>query len=564
MVEARLEALTSDDRAVELRLREQFNRLMVRGASPAEVMQAALGLMEELAGPLVTRALFLDDLQPAAFESPQAEKLRNYALLQVPEPLVRDCWERQAVTVLVPSARPRLLEGEEIAVALPVPRTGVLYLSRASGSFDERAIHRLSLLAGQLGPVLAFSRRYEALTREAEQARRSERTLQQWVAGLQHLLEGAGKMASSLESGEERVLAHLEETLRPMAPEGWFAIRRLDREGLRGQADPAELERVRQAVERNRQGFYLEDRAPSAPQLWPGQRSLLVVPLATEDRLLGFLALGAPAVAFFPEAERRLIAVLAFQAAIALANASLHAELSQAYQNLQESRLQLVQSSKLAAVGELAAGVAHELNTPLGTILLAVEGAQLGIERGKPELAEKKLKRAYDELLRSREIVAKLLYYSRDAAKAGRNPVSPGQIITDTLDLLGAQIPGLETDLAETGRVKVNSNEIQQVLTNLLLNARDAGGGRIRVELRPAASGATIAVQDNGSGIDPEVIERIFDPFFTTKDVGRGTGLGLSISKQIVEAHGGTLQVVSRPGQGARFEVWLPGEAAPG
>ncbi len=538
---------------VELRLREQFNRLMVKGATPEEVMQAALRLMEELAGPLLTRAVFLDDLQPAAFFSPQADKLRDYALLRVPEPVVQECWERQAVTAYTPSPRPRLLEGEDIALALPIPRTGVLYLSRTTRHFDDQEIHHLSLLAGQLGPVLAFARRFQALTREAEQARRSERTLESWVAGLQHLLESTGRMASSLESGQERVLAHLEETLQGMIPGGWFAVC-LEGKILRGEADP-------EAVQALEHELYLEDRTPGAPVLWPGQRTLLVVPLATEQKLLGFLALGAPAVSFFSEAERRLVAVLAFQAAIALANAALHSELGQAYQNLQESRLQLVQSSKLAAVGELAAGVAHELNTPLGTILLAIEGAQLGLERGNAPMAQKRLARAYDELLRSREIVAKLLYYSRDAANAGRNPNSPARIIQDTLDLMGAQIPGLETDLAPTEDVRVNANEIQQVLINLLINARDAGATRIVVELRP---GVTIAVSDNGGGIAPDVIEKIFDPFFTTKDVGRGTGLGLSISKQIVESHGGTLEVHSQMGQGARFVLRLPGEAVAG
>ncbi len=564
-----------EDRTLECRLREQINRLLVRGAPPEELMETALRLVLELGSGWVSRVIFLEEggqLVPASFSSPHAERLGFASLLQVSEPLVDQCWRQKAVLAMSPerAAGPRLLEGEENALALPIPRQGVLYVSREPGvRFEERDQQWLTLLVGQLSPALEFARRYATLERESEQMRRHERALSEWAAGLKRLLEAAGQMAASLESGLALIVSHLEETLTALFPGCDFAVALLH-EGswqvVRSncEPEPGGFEQLVARLEAGESAVFLGDWTEDT-LLWPWQRSFAAVSLRGERGLLGAIALCDRSLNAYLATERDLLAALAYQASAALSGAWLHAELQQAYQHLQDSRSQLVQSSKLAAVGELAAGVAHELNTPLGTVLLSLDSTRSALDSGRAEAALKRLERARGEVMRAREIVAKLLYYARDAASAGRQSVSGEQLVRDTLGLIGHQL--------ETGGVRVspifesapsaycNANEIQQVLINLLLNARDAvgeKGGEVQVTVRPEGDQVVLEVADNGPGVPPEVEERIFDPFFTTKPVGRGTGLGLSVSKQIVELHQGQLTFCHRPGGGACFQVRLP------
>ncbi|GMU56739.1 MAG: hypothetical protein AMXMBFR33_58850 [Candidatus Xenobia bacterium] len=564
-----------EDRTLECRLREQINRLLVRGAPPEELMEAALRLVLELGSGWVSRVIFLEEggqLVPARFSSPHAERLGCASLLQVSEPLVDQCWRQKAVLAMTAerAVGPRLLEGESNALALPIPRQGVLYVSREPGvPFEERDHQWLTLLVGQLSPALEFSRRYATLERESEQMRRHEHALSEWAAGLKRLLEAAGQMAASLESGLTLIVSHLEETLTALFPGCDFAVALLH-EGswqvVRSncEPDPAGFEQLVARFEAGESAVFLGNLSDEPP-LWPWQRSFSAVSLRGERGLLGGIALCDRSLDAFRTTERDLLAALAYQASAALSGAWLHAELQQAYQHLRDSRSQLVQSSKLAAVGELAAGVAHELNTPLGTVLLSLDSTRSALDSGRSEAALKRLERARGEVMRAREIVAKLLYYARDAASAGRQSVSGEQLVRDTLGLIGHQL--------ETGGVRVstlfekapsaycNANEIQQVLINLLLNARDAvgeRGGEVQVTVRAEGDRVVLEVADNGPGVPPEVEERIFDPFFTTKPVGRGTGLGLSVSKQIVELHQGQLTFCRRPGGGACFQVRLP------
>ncbi len=174
-----------------------------------------------------------------------------------------------------------------------------------------------------------------------------------------------------------------------------------------------------------------------------------------------------------------------------------------------------------------------------------------------------------------KEIVSKLLFYSRDA-RTGWRETSINQVIEDTLQMVGHQLrlDNVEViqQLAEVPPILANANELQQVLTNLILNARDAMlspgavGRKILMSTGCWEDGVWVKVRDQGTGIAPEVLERIFDPFFTTKDVGKGTGLGLSVTSQLIQQHGGTIKVQSHVGQGTEFEVRLlttpPAEAA--
>ena len=184
----------------------------------------------------------------------------------------------------------------------------------------------------------------------------------------------------------------------------------------------------------------------------------------------------------------------------------------------------------------------------------------------KPERASQRLQRATKAVGQMKEIVSKLLFYSRDA-RTGWRETDINQVIEDTLQMVGHQLrlDNVEVlqQLGEVPPILANANELQQVLTNLVLNARDAMlspgavGRRLLISTGAWEGGVWVKVRDQGTGIAPELIERIFDPFFTTKEVGKGTGLGLSVTSQLIQQHGGTIQVQSQLGHGTEFEVRL-------
>ena len=238
--------------------------------------------------------------------------------------------------------------------------------------------------------------------------------------------------------------------------------------------------------------------------------------------------------------------------------------LEEAVRLLEETREQLLSAEKLAALGELTAGVAHEINNPAAVILGNVEvlREELG-DALAPVSTEVDL--IIEQVDRIRAIVDKLLRFARPAAStAAVEPVSPRTVIEDTLPLVRHEFKRREVSLsvrhAATGVVHMDGGELQQVLVNLLLNAVQAcdPGDHVQVSSRDADDGwVLVSVTDQGRGIEPEQLSRVFDPFFTTRAVG-GVGLGLSVSYGLVRAYGGDIRVASRIGEGAAFELRLP------
>lgn len=235
--------------------------------------------------------------------------------------------------------------------------------------------------------------------------------------------------------------------------------------------------------------------------------------------------------------------------------------------SLREAQRQLVMSEKLAAIGQLTAGVAHEINNPVAVIQgnLDVLREVLG-ETAVPVRQELKL--MDDQVERIRLIVAKLLQFARPAEFAGYvEAVSPAQVVADSLLLVGHLLKrgniAVVQEIDSRRSVDINRNELQQVLINLMVNAIQAmaGGGVLTLAARDwdeggAVQGVALSVSDTGPGIAPEHLDRIFDPFFSTKGQG-GTGLGLSVSYGLVDRYGGHISVDSQPGQ-TTFTVWLP------
>ncbi len=228
---------------------------------------------------------------------------------------------------------------------------------------------------------------------------------------------------------------------------------------------------------------------------------------------------------------------------------------------------QLRHADRLTTLGKLIAGVAHELNGPIGSVLGFAELVKES--PGLTEQAVQDLERIRQAALASREIIRQLMFFGRQMPP-GRAPVSLNAVVEDALALLQPRLaleaiefvrdlaPALPTVLAEHG-------QLQQVVVNLVINAVQAmpQGGRLRVTTAAQGDRVCLVVEDSGVGMAPETMRHIFEPFFTTKDVGQGTGLGLSVVHGIITAHGGSVSVASEPGQGARFTVQLPVEVTP-
>jgi two-component system, NtrC family, sensor kinase len=227
-----------------------------------------------------------------------------------------------------------------------------------------------------------------------------------------------------------------------------------------------------------------------------------------------------------------------------------------------ELEKKLVQADKLSSIGLLAAGVAHEVNTPLAVISTYAQmlAKQISGDVQKAPLLEKIARQTF----RASEIVNSLLNFSR-TSPTEFVPVELNKVIRETLTLLEHQLKqaGVEMKLAldeSLPRIKGNPGKLQQVFLNLFLNARDAmeSGGVLALSTSSADGLVRVTVADSGAGIVKENLERIFDPFFTTKMAKKGTGLGLSVSYGIVREHSGDIEVHSEPGAGTRFQLTFP------
>lgn len=237
------------------------------------------------------------------------------------------------------------------------------------------------------------------------------------------------------------------------------------------------------------------------------------------------------------------------------------AEVESANARLASTQASLVRSEKLASVGQLSAGIAHEVGNPLAAISGYVELLS-GVELD-PNEREEVLERVSKQVVRIRSIIRNLLDFSRSDEDLHPMPIAVGSAVSDAVSLVEAMPRARDIDIVREGDAKALAvhNHLVQVMLNLLVNAVDAYGGDpgvVRVDVTESEGRVRIRVADDGPGIPQAELTRIFDPFFTTKDVGEGTGLGLSICQRLIEDLDGALEVESEVQGGTTFTIDLP------
>ena len=300
-------------------------------------------------------------------------------------------------------------------------------------------------------------------------------------------------------------------------------------------------------------------------------RTIVCIPLrsagvggdaAAEERAPGAIYVDNPETSAPISADSLSTAeALARHAALAIANAQLFESEQAKTRELREAQSRLLQSEKLATIGQMAAGIAHELNTPLTYIMGNAEllqGQPLTPQQGRM------LKSIGDGAERIKGLVQSLLAFSRPSAESPV-PLDVNGVVERSLELCRYQIlkggVQLQKQLAEPSpRVNGVSNQLEMALINLVVNAIHAmqGGGTLTVGTAARGAQVEIAVADTGHGVPEEIRSAIFEPFFTTKPEGKGTGLGLATVLMIVERHGGRIDLDSAPGRGTTFRLVLP------
>ncbi|MCL6641018.1 MAG: response regulator [Candidatus Rokubacteria bacterium] len=284
------------------------------------------------------------------------------------------------------------------------------------------------------------------------------------------------------------------------------------------------------------------------------------IPLVVQQRPIGRMTVRNGADPDVTGDDEQLLKVVASHLASSVENARLYADLRRQVEALQRAQARLVEAARLAAVGELAAAVAHEINNPLTSVL---GFASMMAEQVPPDQPlREQLEIVVSEAARARDIVRDLLDFGRQRPLTLR-PVDVNGIVSQAVALLrpaSGRVTIHEEYDPRLPLVEADASRLKQVFLNIVQNALHAmpGGGHLRVRTERDGEDVTVTFTDTGVGIPPENLTRIFDPFFTTKPDANGTGLGLSVSLGIVRQHGGAIEVESEPDRGATFTVRLP------
>ncbi len=446
------------------------------------------------------------------------------------------------------------------------------FLSGRTGAFSQGDLERVEKELDRLTPAVESAILFQEATRYLQRF-----ALLNDIASAASLRIGAGEIAQAVIRRLRAVFnsEHISLLLRAQDEQKMFEYSSVEmREPY---SLPVGIGLARRVIESGlplRYGNITD--APSSLPVQPGVHSVLVVPLKYQGEVTGVIVLESETPNAFSEADQQLLVMIASQLAGLFENARLNQEMQERLKELQErseaQRLaenQLIRSARLAAVGEMAAGMAHELNNPLTSIVGFVELAVEELPAGSSLRADLEL--VLSEAQRARAVLRNLLDFTRQSEKV-RQPAHINELIQESLALVQHQLSSscveVQLDLAlELPQIYVDPDQIKQVLVNLIHNAVQAmpSGGVLSFDTRAMADpehnlkpGLVFSVRDTGEGISAEIQQRLFEPFFTTRPVGEGTGLGLAVSYGIVTAHQGLINVESEAGRGSCFTVWLP------
>lgn len=301
-----------------------------------------------------------------------------------------------------------------------------------------------------------------------------------------------------------------------------------------------------------------------------GISHLAISPIRREQKTPGYLMVGNPNPEGFRPQDHALLRDVSQHLEIALNNAMLYSELKAAYHRLGETQEKLIQSEKFKALGEVAAGIAHDFKNILAAIGGRVQMLTLA-KKQNHDIPESMLIKSLDVIEKSAtdgvHILSRINEFTKGRQKRKHSAIRLSEIIEDTKEMTRSNWENPEsnkrisilTDYAGDDLIMGDRAEIVEVLSNLIINAVDAikEDGTIRINTRTAKAKIIVTVQDDGEGIDQKILKRIFDPFFTTKE-RLGTGLGLAMVYAIVDRHDGEISVDSSPGKGALFTIKFP------
>jgi len=560
------------DRArTEKQLLEGFAALLARKPDLATAANSLVDTASDLMD-VDNVALFLGTPpEPFSYRCTEEERIRlqGSALTGLTEPVVdkahstgRAVHRREAGDDGVE----RLFIQDRSMVAYPIGSTAVLYLGRRdSRPFTKSDLKQLNWLAEKAEIALKVALEEQRTRSRQRHLSRTVETLEHKIAWMGLLIKSTERLVSTLKS--EALYSRLAEVLQEAIPHrsGFIELKSGGGNGWGPEVhlSPGLAAKIKEVP----RSLHLQDLSTTPfDRENSGVASLLAAPIGKESELFGWVVLTAEESGAFSPQQADFLYLVCSQAAMALSNSQLFEEVVEARRQLEESQARLIQSSKMTAMGQLAAGVAHELNSPMGAISLSLEESIRQLE-SQPELARTMLVMAQEAVERSKEIVDRLMGYSR--SPVGKVEILPlGEVLRETLLFLAPQLKsyGVQAHIVQEDscQVRMEKQPIQQVIVNLFLNACQAMDGlpeeERRIEARVSCEDETavLSVKDFGVGVKPEDQERIFDPFFTTKEVGKGTGLGLWVCHQIVQEHKGRIWVESRPHEGACFLVEFP------
>ena len=297
-----------------------------------------------------------------------------------------------------------------------------------------------------------------------------------------------------------------------------------------------------------------------------GFRSFACIPLGAKEKVLGVMDIASHDLRQFSPQDVELLTSIGNQIGVAIDNAGLFHDLSEAYEDLATAQAHLFQSAKLSAIGEFAAGIAHEIRNPLTTIIGDAQLLMADMKPGQPEYES--LKAIERSGKRASKVIGNLLSFSRQE-EYELTPIDINSSIDSALSLIAYQIERSNVSIikdlaADLPLVPASIHHLEEAWINLLINARDAipakQAGEIRITSRLDESGRAVQVfvSDTGVGIPKANLGRVFAPFFTTKDVNEGTGLGLYITYKTIDRHNGLIELDSEEGKGTTVTVTLP------